>query len=1189
MRLRALEMQGFKSFPDKTKLTFNDGITAIVGPNGSGKSNISDCVRWVFGEQSSKTLRGAKMEDVIFGGTQLRKPTGFAWVSLIIDNTDRTLAVEQDEVIVTRKLYRSGESEYRINQDMVRLKDIVELFMDTGLGRDGYSIIGQGRIAEIVGAKSTQRREIFEEAAGIAKYRFRKTEAERRLLYAEENLVRLRDILGELEDRVEPLRIQSQKAVQFVAMAEEKKVLEISLWMETMEKLRGQVKEQEDKILLCKNDHDSLENQIRQIDTTLEELAARRQDIDVFIDNSRKRIEELQANLGNSKSDIAVMENNIARNNEAAEEIVRQLNSQGETGTQLDEQIAERAGKIEAVCSEIDRLNGQITQVTALVEQARSLEAEAELRIESLKSQRFEMRQGVSKAQLDSVAAASLIEEIIERTGQLKESSQQKDENLVRLRKELDDATAFIGELQDQIHVLENSRGGYDMKLTSRRQKIATLQNEQKGLDDKAGTLLQRAQVMEDMEKNMEGFGSAIRYVMRQSETGALRGVVGPISTLITAGDEYAVAVEIALGAAMQNVVVENEDSAKQAIQMLAQSKTGRATFLPITSVKGSRLDTRGFEKQNGYIGLASELVRYDARFTGVVDWLLGRIAVTDTLDHAVQMAKANGYKFRIVTLDGQVVNSGGSLTGGYVARSAGILGRKSEIEKLKAQAEEFVEKSRQIEGQIKEEAQQLAALEAAVEGIEAEMQTAKEDLLRAQAEHRRLTLSTEEALQTHKAATREYDTLAARLTELQAQNLSSDEAVASINNQLVEIEKELVVRAKERDDADAEADRQGEAVKELQILLLSQQKDKESLETQLSELRQRQEGHNLQLSDMKERLESYRQQNEEIRAGIEARIAQSGEETQVIDRISQQIEDKTKERLSCEQKDAELNRERRNFSDNMGGISGELGRLEERYKNMMEEMDNIVNKLWEDYEMSRTQALEIAVKLEDLSAAQKRLTDLRGKIKALGNVNVGAIEEYKEVSERYTFLKAQVEDIESSKAELSRIIAELTADMCQLFSDKFTRINDQFSRIFVELFGGGKARLELSDESDVLESGIEIFVQPPGKLIKNLSSLSGGEQAFVAIAIYFAILKVSPAPFCLIDEIEAALDDVNVGKFAAYLRRMTKRTQFIAITHRRGTMEEADVLYGVTMQEEGVSKMLKLDVTEIESKLGIK
>ncbi len=1189
MKLKGIETQGFKSFPDKIKLNFEHGITAVVGPNGSGKSNISDAVRWVFGEQSSKTLRGSKMEDVIFSGTQSRKPQGIAWVSLIIDNTDRTLDIDNDEVVVTRRLYRSGESEYRINKNQVRLRDIVELFLDTGLGRDGYSIIGQGRIAEIVGAKSTQRREIFEEAAGIAKFRMRKTDAERRLNAAEENLVRLRDILGELEGRVEPLRVQSEKASQFLLYAQEKKVLDISLWMEKLDKLQTQAKTHEDKLLICRNDRDATGMELDNIAQQIEKTQGQRQEMAIYIDNHRQTIRSLEESISRADTEIAVMENDILHTNENVQRMEQELKTADLAHSEHEQRLEQNKSQLEQKQSEREEKRLGMLAISTAIEDKKSNLNRLASEVESLKAQRFTLREGLDSARQTAASSLGLIEDTQSRIEGLRQSSEQKDENLARIEGELLQCEGFVQELRDTIEGLQNSQKGYELKVGSQQDKLQRLLAEQHALDQKAGELLSRAQLLSDMEKQMEGFGASVKFIMKQSSDGGLSGVVGPVSGLISTDDRHSTAIEIALGAAMQNIVVENENVAKQAISRLKQAKAGRCTFLPVSTIKGNRIQEKSLESKAGFVGVAADLVRADQRFSGIITSLLGRIVVAENIDFAVEISKAFSARFRVVTLDGQVVNAGGSLTGGYVTKSAGILGRRSEIERLRTQAAEIGQQSKAMEGDVTKLSGELSGQRAALDGIAAELKTAGEDLVGAQAEHRRLTMTRDEAADTHTRAKNDYRDLCARLEELKAKSSSSEEAADAITDQLSHIEEELSAKGEKRQELLDGTEQDGESFATIRMEFMSAEKDLEQIRSAIELLENQRDGHSRHLEEIRQQIQQLLDRVETVRGDIEERRSRTETERERVAELSGDIEQKSAQSLALEQSVTEARKREREVMHSQQQISAELARLEERHAGVMNDFDSIISKLWEEYELSRTQAQELAIPLEDVQVAQRRSNELRGKIKGLGSVNLGAIEEYKEVAERYEFMRTQVEDVEHSKRELGKIITELTGEMCSIFSDKFTAINTEFSRIFVELFGGGRGHLELSDPTDVLESGIDIYVQPPGKLIKNLSALSGGEQAFVAIAIYFAILKVSPAPFCLIDEIEAALDDVNVTKFATYLRHMTDKTQFIAITHRRGTMEEADVLYGVTMQEEGVSKVLRLNVSEIEQKLGMK
>lgn len=1187
MKLKAVEMQGFKSFPDRTKLTFDDGITVIVGPNGSGKSNISDAIKWVFGEQSVKSLRGAKMEDVIFGGSASRKPTGFAWVSLFIDNTDRSIDIDTDEVVITRRLYRSGESEYRINNNPVRLKDINETFMDTGLGRDGYSVIEQGKIAEIVSAKSTQRREIFEEAAGISKFRYRKTEAERKLTQAEDNLIRLRDIMQELEDRVGPLKAQSEKAKQYVVLAEEKKSLEISLWLEQLAKLGRQMAELEDKTLLAANDRTTAQKRLEEIERETEEIQQKTQELNLYIEHKRDRIREWETAISDAKVNAAVKQNTVTHN----EDTIRELQDEWERSMLSAGELEEKLTGLREDCALLQKEAEETARRWEESQKALEAKRQEERRLATEQSalalQKQELQENIHRAELSAETAGTLAEETVDRLEALRGQAKNKDENLTRLREELAGHRAFAEELRERLESLQNSKNGYLFKLKSRSDKIAEVESRQRNSEKLAGEKLQRAQVLTDLEKNYESFNNSVKFVMKQAGAGALRGVIGPVSALIRTESRYSTAVEIALGAAIQNIVVQDETAAKRAIALLKERGAGRATFLPITNIRANPIRESDLAARGGYVGLASELVQCEERYRAVMDSLLGRTIVAEDIDAAAAIAKAYGYRYRAVTLDGQVVNAGGSLTGGSVNKNASILSRRGEIDALTAEAKKYAAQVEELEIQLTELRREADTIRATVEGIAAEEKTAREDLISAQTLVSRLTASTEEAEQLNEQALREYDELTARVEELRKQKLTGGELVKKLTEEVARLNRmdvESTAAHTALTEAIEEAARQ---VTDLQMEAITRRKDCEATQSVIAQLENQQSGSEAALTELRQKQEQLQKENEAIRAEIEEITTGAAGGGSEIETLRRDIKEADGQKDTLEARRSILTRESGDAITKREAAASELVRLQEKSEAMQEQQNGISTKMWEEYELTRSEAAETAIPLEDVPAAQKRLTELRGRIRGLGAVNVAAIEEYEEVSGRYRFMKEQIDDAENAKWELTRLIAELSAKMSAIFTERFAGINRHFGEIFRELFGGGHAELRLTDATDPLETGIEIIVQPPGKIIKNLSALSGGEQAFVAICIYFAILRVNPAPFVLIDEIEAALDDVNVGKFAAYLHRMTDHTQFISITHRRGTMEQGDVLYGVTMEEEGISKLLRLDVAEMEKKFG--
>ena len=1187
MKLKAVEMQGFKSFSDRTKLTFDDGITVIVGPNGSGKSNISDAIKWVFGEQSVKSLRGAKMEDVIFGGSVSRKPTGFAWVSLFIDNTDRSIEIDSDEVVITRRLYRSGESEYRINNNPVRLRDINETFMDTGLGRDGYSVIEQGKIAEIVSAKSTQRREIFEEAAGISKFRYRKTEAERKLQQAEDNLVRLRDIMGELEDRVGPLKAQSEKAKQYLVLAEEKRSLEISLWLEQLAKLGRQLAELEDKTLLAANDKTTAQKRLDEIEREIEEIQKKTQDANLYIEHKRGRIKEYEDAISQAKVDTAVMQNNIEHNDAAIAQLKKELGDSELSAGETEEKLTMLRSGYETCKKEAEELRRTLEASQKALEEKRQEEHRLTAEQGALMLQKEELQGQIHKAELSAETAGTLADETVIRLEALRGQAKDKDEHLSRLREELTGHRTFADELRERLQSLQNSKNGYLYKLKSRSDKQAELESRQRNCEKLAGEKLQRAQVLSDLEKNYESFNNSVKFVMKQAGAGALRGIIGPVSSLIKTENRYATAVEIALGAAIQNIVVQDEGAAKRAIMHLKEKGAGRATFLPLTNIRSNPIKENDMAARGGYVGLASELVQCDDRYREVVASLLGRTVVTEDIDAATAIAKAYGYRYRAVTLDGQVVNAGGSLTGGSVNKNASILSRRGEIDALTAEAKKYSGQAEELEAQLTELRRETDTIQATVDGIEAEEKTAREDLISAETLVKRLAANVEEAERLNEQALREYDELTARVEQLRRQKISGGELVVKLTEEVERLTKLAAERIAAHEALAAELSTATEAVTALQMEDITRQKDCEAARLAIEQMENQQRGGEAALAELRQRQEHLIAENAAIMAEIEEINAGAQSGSSEIETLRRDIKEADEQRDRLEARRNILNRESSDVISKREAAANELIRLQEKSADMQDQQNNISTKMWEEYELTRSEAAEKAIVLEDIPAAQKRLSELRGRIRGLGAVNVAAIEEYEEVSGRYRFMKEQIDDAENAKKELTKLITELSAQMSAIFTERFAGINRHFGEIFRELFGGGHAELRLTDATDPLETGIEIIVQPPGKIIKNLSALSGGEQAFVAICIYFAILRVNPAPFVLIDEIEAALDDVNVGKFAAYLHRMTDHTQFISITHRRGTMEQGDVLYGVTMEEEGISKLLRLDVTEMEKKFG--
>lgn len=1181
MILKSLELQGFKTFPDKTTLSFEQGVTSVVGPNGSGKSNISDAIRWVLGEQSVRSLRCSKMEDVIFGGTPMRKAMGYAEVTLTIDNADRRLPFDDDTVAVTRRYYRSGESEYLLNKASVRLRDINELFMDTGLGRDGYSIIGQGKIDSIVAARSEDRREIFEEAAGISRYRYRKEESERRLQKAEENLVRLRDILGELEERVEPLRIQAEKAEKFIAYDEEKKGLEIGIWLETLNRSGKTLREHEEKISLAKARHEEIEEEVEKTSARIEENFRETNDCTGQMEQVRSEAAVLDEQAVRTEGEIDLLKNDIDHDRRDMERLEEQVVEAKGSDEAIDREIAEKQAELEEKARRIEESRDKLVSFTERLEELRQGADEATRQIEQAAVESAQRNASLSEERVRLSSTQSSMAEIRLRGSAVEESVQKAKEKEAAAQKEGAELRQMLSDTEAAISAGENTVKGYELRLETRRKKAQEAKESWDKLTLDANEQLRRARLLEDLERNLEGFAQSVKAVMKEAGRGILSGICGPVSRVLKVPGEYAVALETALGGAMQNIVVETEQDAKSAIHLLKQRDLGRATFLPLTTIRGTVLEEKEMEEMPGFVGVASRLCSCEEKYSGIRDSLLGRVAVAEDLDSAVAIAKRTKYRFRIVSLDGQVVNAGGSLTGGSRAKNSGLLSRASEIQRVREKAAALQKKAEEAQMSWKERQTELSSCEAELEAAKGELIGRQEERIKIAAEctrnQRELEAVREEAANLEKEKTDS----AGRLRELEEQEKVSLSTIQELTHEAEEAERENSKLAGDREEQMARCEDISRTIQEIRLSEFSAQKDKETLQAAIEGLRARKldaagtaEKLRLEIEALQQRAAGLEKQIEGCKEKARALRQEAEEKRQSITAISEKRTALEKEAGDLRAKEREIGLEREN-------IGHELARLQERSDSLQKEYDTILTRLWEEYELTRREAEEVGTKIEDLAAAQRTLSDLKNKIRALGVVNVGAVVEYKEVSERYEFLKTQIGDVEKSKSELLSLIDDLTKHMREQFTLRFTEINSHFGSIFRELFGGGAAELSFTDPEDVLRSGIEIKVHPPGKIVTHIESLSGGEKALVAISIYFAIMRVNPPPFCVLDEIEAALDDVNVARYAQYLRRMSGNSQFITITHRRGTMEGSDMLYGVTMQDEGISKLLALKTEE--------
>ena len=1183
MVFKELEIQGFKSFPDKVKITFDAGVTGVVGPNGSGKSNLSDAVRWVLGETSSRQLRAAgKMEDVIFGGTRRRSAMGFASVRLTLDNAGHTLDVDADEVTIGRKYYRSGDSEYTINGQVCRLRDVYELLLDTGIGRDGYSVIGQGRIAEIVAAKSSERREIFEEACGIAKYRYRKTEAERRLAAAGENLERLRDILGELESRVGPLEKESAKAQKFLELSEQRKTLEVTLWTDSVHRARDTVRQQVRDYETAQADYERFDGEAKAAEQEAEEIRMQAQQLTIAVERLNGDIRSITEQISGSDSRIAVLENDILRNEESIASLRSEIEAGEQDGAEADAALQRHRAVAAKMEAEGEKLAAEIDALNAELEQLADASNASGARKDTLRAEITDLTAKRTEAQVAQAAAEAAEETARQRLPALEQAVQEGTDQWETARQDLTDTIRYREMLTENEKQLANVRSGLELKLKNRKAALDEADTAEQRLGRELDAARQRLSVLRELEKNMDGYQNSVKAVMRAAGARRLRGIIGPVSAILKVEPGCEVAVETALGAALQNIVVENEAAAKAAIALLRSDNAGRATFLPLDTVQPGVFRGRLSDTAR----LASSLVQADARYDNIVSNLLGRIIVVEDINEASRVARDNGFRSRVVTMDGQVINAGGSFTGGSVQRSAGLFTRKQEMEELRIRAAKLQKDCLAAQEKTDQCKEQVDALQAELTATASEQITAANDRVRAEAEQKRLEAAAAQLETARNARRQEIDTLQAALADSRAKAEDAAKLQAELT---AKIDRRTAEMSRIAEGDDSFLTRQNALAQDLSAKRLEQvtrQKDAELAYSQIAALEQRARDAAARRTSLEESVAALAARSDACRAEI-ADIRQTRADSQTtIAQKEAEIREATQKRLARQQAETETLARARTAADSREEMSREMARLAERKAAAESEYDQTVAKLWDEYQLSVSQAEALCVEFDSLPALRAQVADLRGKIRALGSVNVSAIEEYKEVKARYDALVTQVTDVEESRNELSRMISKLSAQMREIFTDSFRAINENFGRVFAELFGGGEASLMLEDESDVLSSGIGIRVAPPGKVIKNLEALSGGEQALVAISIYFAILAVNPAPFCILDEIEAALDDANVVRFAQYLRRVSDKTQFIVITHRRGTMEAANVLYGVTMQEDGVSKLLKLDLEQVDATL---
>ncbi len=1188
MYLKSLEVQGFKSFPDKTLIRFGDDITAIVGPNGSGKSNISDAILWVMGEQSTKTLRGAKMEDVIFGGTQKRAAVGFAEATLTLDNSDRALSYDADEVMVTRRYYRSGDSEYYINRQSARLRDIHEMFMDTGLGREGYSNIGQGRIDEILSLKSADRREIFEEAAGISKYRHRKEETERKLAHTEDNLMRIGDKVSELELQLEPLRVQSEKARKYLEFKDELQGIEVAVWLDRLDKLSADAKKAEEDFatasFVLQQAHEDLDGLYSRTEALGEELRSR----DEALENVRVKVSMLDGIGAQLDGQVALLRSNIENNDANLARIDEELQGADDRSGGISAQLEQTRSRVDEIQTQLQQKRLALTELQQeLAAMASSAQGMTRQFLE-LRSQESELTADIAGREADIRSLETSLQENGERAGQLASDLASGTSRRQAAEQELEACRKELCKAQEEVTAANNTIAGYTLRQTTRAKKRDELASELRELTSKLDGVTAKLRVFKAMERDYESYQKSVRMVMQEADRGSLRNVHGPVSRLIRTADEHTVAIEIALGGAMQQIVVGTELDGKAAISFLKRTGGGRATFLPLSVIKGRPLNESGLEHCAGFVGIASELVECDGKYRSIIENLLGRTVIVRDMDAAIAISKKYANRFKLVTLDGQVVNPGGSMTGGSVNKEAGILSRANELEKLTAQEAKLSEQHAQVEAQLQEAQRSTDQVEFQLKAAADQLRQAEDQVLLLSGREKQHEILLQAICDAMDAAQKEHDILSARertdrerysaqkakievytaqllhirssIASLEGSQSEAEEATAGITEQQAQLRAEEAA-------LEAEATTARSHIADLQQLCQAMEGDRAQKLALMDSIRSDTAALLEQIAGLEQRRKDNAAEAQQMCAKRDEALAQRAETEAARTRTERQAQEKNKDILNMERTCALLENKK------------ETTAIEER---------NTVDKLWDTYGLTPGTAVEKRGQIESVAAGNRRIAELKRKISALGTPNLGAIEEYARVNERYMYLTEQRDDVLESKRDLEGIIRTITQEMTAIFVTEFAKINEYFGQVFEEMFGGGKGQLILEDPDNPLTCGIEIRVQPPGKQVKTITLLSGGEKAFVAIALYFAILKVRPTPFCMLDEIDAALDDRNVERFASYLHTLSQKTQFIVITHRRGTMEASDVLYGVTMQEQGISKLLRLDLNQMEQQLGI-
>ena len=1182
MYLKRLELQGFKSFADKTILELMPGITTVIGPNGSGKSNISDAIRWVLGEQSMKSLRGTKSMDIIFAGTQNRKSLGFAEASLVFDNSDGALPIEYTEVTVTRKIYRSGETGYFINKVPCRLKDVLELFMDTGIGKDGYSIIGQGKIDEILSNKSEDRRHIFEEAAGIVKYRTRKQESEKKLEHTKLNLLRINDILTEIEGNLEPLQIQADKAKKYLNLREELKSIEIGLFVYNIEKYKQELEKVVQDIDIMQTQCNDEEGRLERIKILKEELKSSIDEITETIENMSNIGFESQKQIEQLNSDINVAKTRIANNNENNDRYLKEIDEQNAKIQELKEEIEQKEAKKDNLKQNKEKFEKELNEKQEELDKLTEKLSSKELEIEGYKHTVEENTDKKYELQSEINAQNINYQNFEKRQVQIKQEMQSTISELDSTRLNKEDIAKQFNEIENKKNKAQNSLNEVAKQREEANQKIKSFESNINILSSEMRIKESRLKFLIETEKEKEGYIKSVKSLLKDCENikELGKGMNGVLANIIEVPDELQTAIEMCLGASLQNIVTETETDAKRLVEHLRKNNLGRASFLPISSVKGRKLDKiKGNE--SGVVGIASDLVKYNKKYEQIILNLLGRTVIVDNMDTAIRVAKQNDYTFRIVTTEGDLINPSGAITGGSVAKkTVNILGRSKEIEKLEKEVNELKVKIKKLEDEKQEYEESIEGILELSANLEKELQEID------------ITYATEK--QKVISINENIEKLEKRLNRLKEEQANlekqKEEAVSTKGDLQVEINKivekngelsKIINEFAELNKDDQKyIDDLNFDITNLKISVSSFDESEASIQEIQERIKQELENAHTSIENKNAQIEQIKKDNEELEKSIQDTLQKIEEVKESVNSSSSKIEELKKERAQKSEKLSKQEDELTAKFKVIEDLKGQLVKLDVKKTKIDEDINGIINKMWEEYELTPNNA-EQYQKPENVALTQKRVNSLRNEIRKLGSVNVDSIEEYKNLKDRYDFMSEQRLDLENTMSKLRKVISDMTQIMKEQFKEKFKVINKNFGEVFAELFGGGKAELTLEDEENILECGIEITVQPPGKKLQNMMLLSGGEKAFTAIALLFAILKINPAPFCVLDEIEAALDDVNVFRYADYLKKFTEHTQFLVITHRKGTMEAADSVYGVTMEESGISKLLSMKLKQ--------